>query len=158
MADHDEALREHLIELLDGGHAHPPLSRAIDGLPADRRGATTAGVPYSPWMLLEHIRRAQQDILEFSRDPDWQTPAWPDGFWPDEQAPPSDAAWDEALEQFERDLEAMKELVRDDSRDLYEPFAWGDGQTLLREAMLVADHNSYHTGQIVALRRALGCW
>jgi hypothetical protein len=154
----DKALREHLLYLLGGGGAHLDFEKAVAGLPAGLRGARPAGVPHSPWRLLEHLRIAQWDILEFSRNPEHVSPAWPEGYWPRGDAPPDDAAWDRSVAAFRADLKAMQGLVADPSTDLFAPIPHGDGQTVLREALLVADHNAYHLGQLVLVRRALGAW
>lgn len=154
----DKSLRDHLLYLLRGGGAHLDLEAALDGLSPKLRGVRPENIPYSCWELLEHMRIAQYDILEFSRNPDYDSPDWPEGYWPDQQAPPDEAAWRQSVEDFQNDLQAMQNLVADPSNHLYEPFPYGDGQTLLREALLVADHNAYHLGQIVTVRRALGAW
>jgi uncharacterized damage-inducible protein DinB len=154
----DEALREHLLYLLRGGGAHLDFDAAIADLPAERRGAKVAGVPHSPWRLLEHMRIAQWDILEFSRNPKHVSPPWPDGYWPKGDAPPDAAAWDRSVAAFRADLKAMQDLVADPRTDLFARIPHGEGQTVLREALLVADHNAYHLGQLVMLRRALGVW
>ena len=154
----DEALREHLLYLLRGGGAHLDFDAAIADLPAERRGAKVAGVPHSPWRLLEHMRIAQWDILEFSRNPKHVSPPWPDGYWPKADAPPDAAAWDRSVAAFRADLKAMQDLVADPRTDLFARIPHGEGQTVLREALLVADHNAYHLGQLVMLRRALGVW
>ncbi|HVR06866.1 MAG TPA: DinB family protein [Thermoanaerobaculia bacterium] len=157
--DHDSALREHLVELLRGEHAHVSFAASIRDVPPPLRGAKPQGVEHSLWELLEHLRLAQFDILEFSRNPSHESPAWPAGYWPAGGAePPSEAAWDDAVAAFDRDLLAMERLVADPASDLFAPFPHGKGQTLLREALLAADHNAYHVGQIVALRRLLGDW
>lgn len=154
----DQILREHLVNLLKGRGAHLDLDKAIAGLPADRRGARAQDLPHTPWQLLEHLRLAQWDILEFSRNPDYKEPRFPDDYWPETAAPPDDRAWDRSVEQFRRDLQAMQDLVSDPNTDLFAKIPWGNGQTILREAMLVADHNAYHVGQLVTLRQALGAW
>lgn len=159
--DRDESLREHLLYLLGGGGAHLGFDQAVAGLAPDLRDRRPAGLPYSAWELLEHLRICQRDILEFSRDPDWMSPQRMEDYWPQgdrSPAPPDGDSWDRSVAAFRADLEAMKELARDPARDLLEPFPWGDGQTLLREALLVADHNAYHLGQLVAVRRLLGAW
>ena len=156
--DQDNAWREHVVKLLNSGNAHADFDSAIADLPADLRGAKPPGVPHSPWRLLEHMRIAQRDILEFSRNPKHQSPKWPEGYWPKGDAPPDAAAWDKSVAQFRRDLQAMQDLVADPSTDLLARIPHGDGQTILREALLVADHNSYHLGQLVVVRRALGAW
>ena len=134
------------------------FDQAVGGLPAELRGAKPPALPYSVWRLLEHMRIAQWDILEFSRNPKHVSPEWPDGYWPQGDAPPDDAAWDRSIKAFRADLKAVEELVTDPSTDLFARIPHGDGQTILREALLVADHNAYHLGQIVAVRRLLGAW
>jgi hypothetical protein len=156
--DRDQALRDHLIELLEGGHAHLGFEEAIAGLPASLRGAKAGGVPHTPWRLVEHMRIAQWDILRFSVDPTHVSPEFPAGYWPEGDAPPDEAAWDRSVDAFRADLEAMKALVRDPAVDLFAPIPHGQGQTVLREAMLIADHNAYHLGQLVVVRRMLGAW
>ena len=154
----DQALREHLLYLLRGGGAHLGFEEAIADLPAALRGARPAGVPHTPWRLLEHMRIAQWDILEFCRNPRHVSPTFPDGYWPAGDAPPDEAAWLRCLNQFRADLQAMQDLVADPGTDLFARIPHGEGQTVLREAQLVADHNSYHLGQLVVVRRALGDW
>ena len=154
----DRALRRHLVDLLRGGNAHAEFDQAVGGLPAELRGAKPPKLPYSVWRLLEHMRIAQWDILEFSRNPKHVSPEWTDGYWPQGDAPPDDAAWDRSIKAFRADLKAVEELVTDPSTDLFARIPHGDGQTILREALLVADHNAYHLGQIVAVRRMLGAW
>ncbi|HYX22726.1 MAG TPA: DinB family protein [Thermoanaerobaculia bacterium] len=156
--DRDQALRDQLVKLLRGGNAHLGLDQAIGELPKELRGAKAPGLPHTGWQLLEHLRIAQWDILEFSRNRDHTSPAWPEGYWPDTAAPPDDTAWDQSVEALHRDLKAMEDLVADPQTDLYAKIPWGDGQTILREALLVADHNAYHLGQIVSVRQALGAW
>jgi hypothetical protein len=154
----DQALREHVLYLLRGGGAHLDFDKAIAGLPVKLRGVCPAGLPHSPWRLVEHMRIAQWDILEFSRNPRHVSPPFPAGYWPSGDAPPSRAAWDKTVKAFHADLEAMAQLVADPATDLFAPIPHGDGQTVLREALLVADHNAYHLGQLVAVRRLLGAW
>ena len=154
----DQALRDHLQELLKAGSAHLGFDEAIEGLPSELRGKKVQGLAHTVWQLVEHLRITQEDIVEFSRNPDYKTPKWPDDYWPDTEAPPSDDAWEQAVEAFHRDLQAMKDLVADPKTDLFAKIPWGDGQTILREAMLVADHNAYHVGQIVTVRQGLGAW
>ncbi len=156
--DHACTLRDHLVKLLRGGSAPLDFDQAIEGLPADLRGTKHPDLPHTAWQLLEHLHIAQWDILDFSCNPNYVTPRWPDDYWPETAAPPDDAAWDRTVEQFRRDLKAMQDLVADPKTDLYAKIPWGDGQTILREALLVADHNAYHVGQIVSLRQALGAW
>ena len=156
--DQDALLRKHVIELLRSKGAHADFDQAIEGLPEALRGARVKDVPFTPWRLLEHLRLAQWDILEFSRDPKHKSPAWPEGYWPEGDAPPNAAAWDASVLAVRRDLAEMVKLVKDPANNLFAPIPHGQGQTLLREALLVADHNSYHIGQIILLRRMLGAW
>ncbi len=153
-----DALRPHLLELLDGGRAHPDFEAAIAGLPPELRGARPPGLPHTPWRLLEHMRIAQWDILRFSIDPDHVSPEFPSGYWPEGDAPPDPGAWDRSVASFRADLRALKDLVADSKTDLFARIPHGQGQTILREALLVADHNSYHIGQLIAVRRLLGAW
>ena len=154
----DQALRKHLIELLDGAQAHATFDNVVDDFPEKFRGKIPAGLPHSGWMLLEHLRIAQHDILDFSRNATYQALKWPDAYWPKEPVPPSAAAWHKSVKSFHADLEAMKKLVGDKKKDLFAKIPWGDGQTILREAMLLADHNSHHLGQLIDVRRLLGIW
>jgi len=156
--DQDSSLRRHLIELLKGGSAHARFEEVIAGIPAKLRGQKPSGLPHSPWMLLEHMRIGQWDILEFSRDAKHKSPDFPAGYWPAEQAPPNEKAWDKSVAAFRSDLKAMVELVKDPSIDLFAKIAHGDGQTILRQAMMTADHNAYHLGQLVLVRKMLGAW
>jgi uncharacterized damage-inducible protein DinB len=158
MSDHDASLRRTLVELLRGGHAHLDFDKAIDGIPADRRGAQAPSLPHTLWQILEHLRMAQIDILDFSRDPNHVSPKWPEGYWPETAAPPDDAAWEESVAAFRRDLEAVAALVEDPATDLHARIPWGKGSTILDQALLVIDHNAYHLGQLVSLRQALGIW
>jgi len=154
----DQALRKHVLYLLQGGGAHLDFERAIADLPEHLRGAKVANVSHSPWRLLEHMRICQWDILEFARNPDHVSPTFPDGYWPAGDAPPDSAAWDGTVAAFRADLQALVDLVAAPATDLYAPIPHGNGQTILREALLVADHNAYHLGQFMFLRRCLGAW
>jgi len=154
----DKILRDHLVKLLQGGAAHLDFEAAIADLPVALRGAKVPGVPHTPWRLLEHLRIAQWDILEFSRNPKHVSPPFPEGYWPEGDAPPNPAAWDRSVAGFRADLQAMQDLVSNPATNLFARIPHGQGQTILREALLVADHNSYHLGQLVLLRRALGAW
>lgn len=156
--DENRILRDHLLELLRGGSAHLDFDKAIKDLPADLRGVRPDGLPHSVWELVEHLRFTQWDILDFSRNPDYATPSWPKDYWPKTPAPPDDATWEDTVAAFRRDLQAMQDLVDDSKTDLYAKIPWGEGQTILREAMLVADHNAYHLGQVVMVRQRLGAW
>ena len=154
----DKPLREHLVKLLEGGQAHVTFEAAVKGLPAALRGKRPKGAEHSPWEILEHMRIAQWDILEFSRDAKHVSPPWPDGYWPKTKTPPNAQAWNKCMRAFHADLEAMRKLVAAESTDLYAPMAHGDGQTILREALLIADHNAYHMGELVLVRRLLAAW
>lgn len=157
-AEPGKALREQLLTLMTGGNAHADFEEAVKNLPAELRGKTPKGAEHSPWQLLEHMRIAQWDILEFSRNAKHKSPKWPDEYWPAKPKPPDDKAWDKSVRAFRRDLKSMCLLVNDPATDLYAPIPHGSGQNVLREALLVADHNAYHIGQLVLVRRLLGAW
>ena len=152
------SLRKHLAYLLGDGGAHVDFDTAIARFPAAQRGARIAGAPHTAWQLLEHLRLAQWDILEFSRNPAHVSPEFPDGYWPRTDSPPSARAWNESVRAFRRDLRAIIRLVSDPKTNLFARIPHGDGQTNLREALLVADHNAYHIGQLVLLRKLLDAW
>ena len=154
----DMALREQLVALISGSNAHANFDHAVKALPAEMRGKRARGAPHSPWELLEHMRIAQWDILEFSRGDKHRSPKWPEGYWPAAPAPPDNKAWDESVRAFRRDRKAMCDLVSDPASDLYAKIPHGSGQTILREALLAADHNAYHLGQLILVRRLLGAW
>ena len=154
----DKALRDHLVNLLKGGGAHANFDAAIDGLPVAARGKRPEGAEHSPWEIVEHMRIAQWDILEFSRNSKHVSPEWPREYWPKTQAPPNSTAWSKTVKAFQSDLKMMCQLVARRSTDLYAPISHGDGQTVLREALLIADHNAYHLGELVLVRRLLGAW
>ena len=154
----DKALREHVLYLLDGGGAHAKFDEVVADIPPKLLGQKPAGLPHSLWMLLEHLRIAQRDILEFSRNPKHASPKWPEGYWPAAEASPSPAAWSASVKKFRQDLKAMQALVKDPKTDLFAKIPWGEGQTVLREALLLADHNAYHLGQMLDVRRLLGAW
>ncbi len=154
----DEALRDHLLYLLRDGGAHAGFDDAVKGLDPEFRGKRPNGLPHSAWELLEHLRIAQWDILEFTRNSNYKPLEWPSGYWPESPAPPNAAAWTKSVRAFREDLEAVCSLVSDPKTDLFAPIPWGEGQTVLREVLLVADHNSYHVGQLILVRRLLGAW
>lgn len=154
--NHDTLINE-LVNLLNGKGAHVSFSEAVADLPDNLRGVKPEGMPYSIWQLVEHIRIAQWDMLEFSKDASHQSPKWPDAYWPDEAMPKSDEAWNNSLIRIDYDLKAFIELLKN-ADDIYEPFVHGTGQNLLREALQIADHNAYHTGEIITLRRMMGAW
>jgi hypothetical protein len=152
-----DPVREQVLYLLKGGGAHATLDDVLKDFPAKLRGAKPDGVPYSAWELLEHMRTAQWDILEFSRDPGHVSPEWPKEYWP-KSSKPSPSEWNSSIASFRKDLKAMIALVENPKTDLYGRIPHGTGQTILREALLVADHNAYHLGQLVLVRRLLGSW
>ena len=154
----DKELREQLVALLEGGHAHAGFDDAVKDFPNEKAGVRPDGLPHSAWELLEHIRLAQEDILRFSQSAEWTSPKWPEGYWPKSPQPANPKQWDESVARVRRDLAEFIALVRDLKQDLHAKFPWGDGQTLLREALLIADHNSYHLGQLVLVRKALDLW
>ncbi len=154
----DKALREHLVELLKGGHAHADFEAAIKDMPANLQGKIPEGAEHSPWQLLEHMRLAQWDILEFSRNSDHVSPKFPEGYWPKSPTPPTKDAWDKTAKAFRADHKALIHLVEDESTDLFAKIPHGDGQTILREVLLAADHTAYHLGAFILLRRMLGAW
>jgi hypothetical protein len=159
MATDDRLLKE--LELqLNGGNAHAKFDDVVGGLAPKLRGVAPEGMPYSTWQLLEHIRIAQRDILEFCQNEDgsYESMNWPEDYWPKNEAPPSSKAWEKSITDYHADLKKFLKLIRDPKRDLFAPFPWGSGQTLFHEAMLLMDHAAYHLGEIVAVRRVLGAW
>lgn len=154
----EHELKAQLKALLDGGQAHAKLDDAVSDVPYTLQGKVPAGLPYSPWQLLEHIRIAQRDILDFSDNADgsYRPMKWPDDYWPRDAAPPDEGAWEKSVAAMREDRAAFEKLLKE--RDLVEPFSWGDGQNLLREALLIADHEAYHTGELIVARRLLGAW
>jgi hypothetical protein len=154
----NDAIRDHLVRLLDWRDARVEYDAAVDGIGPEHRRKSAPGLPYSPWQLIEHIRIAQNDILDFCVNASYREKTWPDDYWPSDPGPPSDAAWDESIAAYVRDRDALKQMVRDPKIDLTAKIPHGAGQTYLREVLLVADHTSYHVGQIVLVRRLLGIW
>jgi hypothetical protein len=153
-------LRKQLVALLDGGQAHVNFGDAFADFPEALRRAVPDGLPYSAWQILEHIRIAQLDILHFSAPPTggYHAMKWPEAYWPKNAAPASTEAWDRSIAAVQEDLAKFKALILKPEADLAKPFLWGTGQNLLREALLIADHNAYHIGELIVLRRLLGCW
>ncbi|MGP8245989.1 MAG: DinB family protein [Bryobacteraceae bacterium] len=149
------SLRQHLANLLRMKGAHLTFHAAVADFPVHLRGVKPPGAPHSAWQLLEHMRLAQEDILDFSRNPAYREKKFPDDYWPAADSPPSEEAWDTSVEQFQSDLKEMQALVADTKHDLLAAIPHGQGQTLLREALLVADHNAYHLGQLMFLRKML---
>jgi len=159
MPDATRTIRDHLLRVLDWEDAHVTFDKAVSGIPADKRGARAPGFEHSSWELLEHIRIAQDDILDFCINDAYQhTMKWPDDYWPKAAAPPSDDAWQKSLTAYEHSLERLRQLVRE-VEDLTATVPTGkDNQTYLRSILLTADHTAYHVGQLVAVRKALGAW
>jgi hypothetical protein len=158
MSEHEALLREELVSLLKGGGAHIQFMDAVENFPAAKRGTYAQGLAHTGWQLLEHVRIAQWDILEFSRNHEHVSPEFPEGFWPKTPGPVSEEEWNKTVEAFQRDLKEMIKLVENPRTDLYAKIAHEQGQNILREALVLADHNAYHLGQLVDLRRALGSW
>ena len=154
----NDPVREQIIKLLQGGQAHLTLDDVLKNFPQSLRGLRPAGAPHSAWQLLEHLRIAQWDILEFSRSAKHVSPKWPEGYWPSSDRPPTDAAWKKCISAIKRDCRAMQKLVENPRTDLYSKIPHGTGQNILREALLIADHNAYHIGQLLLVRRLLGAW
>lgn len=156
--DDEKVLRKHLLQFLDGHQAHVDFDDAIKDLPSKLRGAKSDGIVHSVWELLEHMRLAQLDILEFIRNPDYESPPWPEGYWPDSESPTNTAAWNKSIKSYKADLKALKDIAEDPKTDLFDKIPHGTGQTILREILLVVDHSAYHLGQLVLVRKALGAW
>ena len=154
----EKLLREHVVNLLSGGQAHADWRAAFAAFPPKLQGVRPDRAPHSAWELLEHMRIAQWDILEFSRDAKHVSPEWPSGYWPETPEPPDAKAWTNSLKLFANDLAAMKKLIANPRTDLFARIPHGTGQTILRQALLVADHNAYHLGQVIIIRRLLDTW
>lgn len=155
---HLKLLRKQLLYLLEKGGAHATFDEAVKAVPAAARGKVPEGAAHSLWELLEHMRIAQEDILEFCRNVKHVSPKFPKGYWPKSPAPPNAKAWDKSVRDFLADRDAMAKLIDKKSTDLFAEIPHGQGQTILRQAMLVADHNAYTVGEIVLTRRLLGVW
>jgi uncharacterized damage-inducible protein DinB len=153
-----DALRAQLSKYLDWREAHADFDTAVAGVPPDKRGIAPAGLPYSLWQIVEHLRITQHDILDFCINPTYREMAWPDDYWPATASPPSDDAWEASIAAYRRDREAMQALARDPQIDLFAQIPHGSGQTFIREILLVVDHAAYHIGQLVLVRRLLGIW
>lgn len=153
-----DALREQLARFQSWREAHADFDAAVADLPANFRGSAPPGLPYSPWQLVEHIRITQEDILEFCRNVDYAERKWPDDYWPTSPAPPDDETWHASIAAFHRDRKEIQQLIKDQDCDLFAKVPAGNGQTFLREFLLVADHTAYHVGQLIAVRRLLGAW
>ena len=153
-----ETVISNLVDLLKKGNAHASLDEALKNIPFDLLGEKPAGLPYSIWQITEHIRITQWDIVEFSKNAKHVSPKWPDEYWTSSIKPASEKEWENCLEEIKKDRYSFIDLLKKAGEDLYKPFTYGDGQTLLREALVLADHNSYHTGEIIILRRLLHDW
>jgi hypothetical protein len=158
LMDTDKSLRKHLIKMLEGGEAHATFVDAVADMPAALQGKIPKGAEHSPWQLLEHLRIAQWDILEFAINAKHKSPKWPEGYWPKDAAPPDEKAWNKSVQAFRSEMKRFTKLLLDDSTNLFTKIPHGDGQTILRQALLAADHNGYHLGQLVLVRRLLGAW
>jgi len=157
MQTSENILRKQLIEILDNSNAHANLESALEGLPANLRGQSVHNLPYTIWSILKHIEIAQDDIVDFSTNSDYKSKSWPDDYWPESTAPRDAMEWDDTFQKIKSDRKRMIELIQK-GEYLYVPFKHGNGQNLLREILLIADHNAYHIGQLVVLRRLLGDW
>ena len=155
---HDTELRQQLVKLLTSPEAHADFDAAVKDLPEELRGKRPKDADHSPWELLEHLRIAQWDILEYAINPKHKSPEFPEGYWPESKAPASAEQWEKSVRGFRHDLKRLCDLVSSESADLHAKFPHGDGQTILRQALLTADHNAYHIGQLVLVRRLLGAW
>jgi hypothetical protein len=151
----DADLRKHLVAAIEGGNAHITFADAVKDFPVEHVGIRPNGSPHSAWELLEHMRIAQADIVRFSNDKDYVEPKWPDDYWPSSPVPNSKREWDASVDSLRKNLAQFVEMLEDEKRNLFEPLSWGNGQTLLREALLIADHNSYHLGQLMLVRRMI---
>jgi hypothetical protein len=151
----DDSLRKHVFYLLRGGGAHMSFDDFVNSFPADLCNRQVEGLPYTPWQVLEHMRLAQWDILEFSRDPDHVSPEFPKGYWPEPEELGTTASWQKTVDKFRQDLQQMEALLENSSTDLHAKLPHGEGQTILREALLIADHNAYHLGALTVMARIL---
>ena len=156
--NHNDSLRKQLIKLLDWQEAHVNFDAAVEGIPPALQGVRPKGLPYSPWELLEHMRLTQSDILNFCRNPDYKAPKWPAEYWPKTTSAPTPNDWQESITAFRADRQSLQSLIADPTLDLYAEIPHGEGQTYLREVLLVADHSAYHVGELVAVRRLHGLW
>lgn len=158
MSDSETTIRKALLEFLQGKSAHANLEDAVKNFPLALAGKRPAGMPHTAWQLVEHMRITLHDLLDFCTNSEYQALEWPKEYWPQQDAPASEAAWKESIRALQEDMEEFEKLARNAATNLYAPIPWGDGQTVLREILLAGDHTSYHTGQLVLLRRALGAW
>jgi uncharacterized damage-inducible protein DinB len=154
----NSALLDNLVDLLNKGNAHVSLDESLRDIPFEILGKKPRNLPYSLWQIADHIRIAQSDILQFSKNENYQSPKWPEGYWPKETKPSSEQEWEKCVKQIKKDRKDFISLLKDSAENLFTVFEYGNGQTLLREALVLADHNSYHTGEIIVLRRLLDNW
>ncbi len=153
--EQEKALREQLLHAMLGDESHIDFDSALSDLTAELGGVKPHSAPHTAWQLLEHMRIAQHDILEFSRNPNHKSPTWPEGYWPKTEAPPTQHAWEASVASFKKEAKEMDDLIMDATNDIFKPIEGGSGQTLLREALVLAAHNSYHLGQLVFLKKTL---
>jgi DinB superfamily len=156
--DNSKALRKHLIKRFESSDAHADFDAAVKDMPFELQGKRAKGAEHSPWEELEHLRIAQWDIFEFASNPKHKSPKFPDGYWPKTSASPDEKAWDKSAQAFRDDVKRFTKLLANESTDLFAKIPHGDGQTILRQALVAIDHNAYHLGQLVLLRRLLGAW
>lgn len=156
--DHNKSLRQHLVKVLEGSEAHAEFEAAVADMPFALQGKIPEGAEHSPWQELEHLRIAQWDIFEFAVDPKHKSPKFPEGYWPSKPAPPDEKAWAVSAQTFVSDRKRFAKVLENESTDLFAKIPHGDGQTILRQALTAADHNAYHLGQLILLRRLLGAW
>ena len=157
-AGEQDTLVKNIVDLIEEGNAHVSLDDALKNIPFSLLGERPGKLPYSIWQLVEHVRIAQWDLLEFSRNAKYVSPKWPDDYWPKEAAPKSVEDWKQCVKQISVDRKSFIELIQDAGENLYKPFEHGSGQSLLKEAFVLADHNSYHTGEIIVIRKLLNAW
>lgn len=153
-----DELRQQTLDLLTRDHAHAGFDAAVKDVPPEIRGKRPKGAEHSLWELLEHLRLSQWDMLDYVRNPKYAAAKWPEGYWPAKQTPPDEAAWDKSVKAFKRDRNALAALVKNESTDLLAPIEYAGGKSLLRDVLVIADHNAYHIGQMIQLRRILGAW
>ena len=154
----DQVVREQLLALLSGGNAHMPFEQAVAHFPPHLFNTLPPNIPYTPWHILEHLRIAQWDILDFIRNPDYVTPDWPGGYWPEQNATADQKQWDKTISAFLSDAQTLREIVSDPQTDLYAPIPHAPGYNILREILVVSDHNAYHIGEFAILRQVMGSW
>ena len=155
----EQQLKKHLSTLVSGKGAHADFDTAVKGISSDHYGAEVKGLPYTLWQIVEHMRLSQNDILDYMRNPDYKERSWPEGYWPKEGKPPKKDSWDQSVKSIKKDLREVKTIIENPKTDLFAQVPHGEkGHTILREVLLIADHNAYHVGQIIVIRRLLGDW